>query len=100
MLHQHDCSNDNCYSGEGERAAAHKLSDSLGPLPSVRLTIHCVQYSEHSHRLGDILDPLGADIGITQWQLVFDVVMDRMGDADAAGLRQALYARCDVDAIA
>ena len=52
------------------------------------------------HRPLDVLDPLLAHKGERQGQLALDLVIGGARDQDAAGLRQALQAGGDVDAVA
>ena len=52
------------------------------------------------HRLRDVLDALFADVVEDVGQPVADVVAHGARDADAAGLRQCLEPRCNVDTVA
>ena len=52
------------------------------------------------HRPGDVLDLLLAQIFEDKGQPVAHVVMDRVGDANPAGLGQRFEPRRDVDAVA
>jgi hypothetical protein len=57
-------------------------------------------YPEHPHRLSDVLNRLLAKIFAVQCELVLDLIVDCMGDADAAGVGETLEAGGDVDAVA
>ena len=56
-------------------------------------------YPIRSHRLGDVLDRLLTLILVVQRQLVLDLIVDRAGDADPTGNREAFQPRGDVDPI-
>jgi len=58
------------------------------------------QHAIGAHRFGDVLDPLltaEIEFGI---ELAANMIIGGAGDDDAAGLRQALQAVCDVHAVA
>ena len=55
---------------------------------------------EYSHRFGYILDPLLADVGVAQCELVLDLRVNGIRDANAVGVGETLEARCDVDTVA
>ena len=58
------------------------------------------QHPIGANRIGDVLEALLAQAGKADIHLVHRVIECRAGDADAAGLRHRLQARCDVYAIA
>jgi hypothetical protein len=58
------------------------------------------QHAISHDRLGDVLDPVLAHRLEAEVELCLDLIIDVAGDADAAGLGEALEARRDVDAVA
>jgi len=56
-------------------------------------------YAEYVDRTGDVLDFPCPEVLESQAQLVEHIVADRAADANAAGLRQRLQTRRDVDAV-
>jgi hypothetical protein len=53
----------------------------------------------NAHRLGDVLQPLLPQRFVLQRQFVFDLIVHRAGDENAARLRYALDAHRNIDAI-
>src|SRR5216684_3536969 len=97
MLHEHDRRGNDSEPGYREGASAYIFScDSRGRVG----WCHARQHPEHPHRVGDVFNRLLAEILVVQCELVLDLVMDGARDADAAGLRETLEARGDVDAVA
>src|SRR5260370_14261389 len=57
------------------------------------------QHTKHPHWLGDVFDPLCTEVLIVQRQLTFDLRMNGVRDADAAGLGETFQSRRNVDAV-
>ena len=59
-----------------------------------------VAYRIGADRLGDILDAMAAERAVIEIELVSDVVVNGLRDADRAGLRERLEPGGDVDPVA
>jgi hypothetical protein len=96
MLHEQDCRGDNRQASQREGAPPHVFSlNSLG-LPRRA----CLQQQpKHPHWLGDVFDPLCAEVLIVQRQLFVDVFVDGARYANAAGVGETLQPRRDVDPV-
>src|SRR5260370_7137426 len=98
MLPEYTRRVDECQSDERDHATAPVFSAGLlrrlGGCASGGPALH--HRPEHTDRLSDVLDRLWAEILVVQCELVLDLVVDCMRDADAAPVGEAFQARADL----
>ena len=89
-----DCGRDAAYGEKSRRDAPKAAGRNGSPAAGVRPD------AEGAHRSRDVLDAPFAHVLEAQGEPVTDVVADRPGDHDAAGLGQGFEAGRDIDAVA
>ena len=88
-------SNKSC---DDERSGPCRSDKGSASSPSLRLSGGYTQRVS-ANRLGDILDAMVAKRAVVEIELVFDLLVNGLRDANGARLRERLEPGCDVDAV-